>query len=63
METAETLAKDFFGLWKEILSSFFSVLPLVISFIFWVICAFIILPCVFVAGTLYPKWVEWGEKF
>jgi hypothetical protein len=34
-----------------------------VSVTLWAATAVIILPCVFVAGTIYPKWVEWGEGF
>ena len=34
-----------------------------IKFVIWGLLAIIILPCVFVAGTIYPVWVEWGEDF
>jgi len=47
----------------ELTKSFFAVLPKAVSFILWVICAFFILPCVFVAGIIYPAWTEWGEGF
>lgn len=49
--------------WKEMFSLLISIIPKVVSFFFWVICGIIILPCVFISGNLYPKWVEWGEKF
>lgn len=56
----------FTALWdlvSEMLGAFFKVFPKIIKFIIWVIAAIIILPCVFVAGEIYPKWVEWGEEF
>ena len=34
-----------------------------INFTLWIIAAVFILPCVFVAGAIYPKWEKWGEKF
>ncbi|MEI8328179.1 MAG: hypothetical protein WCG02_03530 [Candidatus Taylorbacteria bacterium] len=34
----------------------------IIVAILWFASAVIILPCVFVAGTIYPKWVDLGEK-
>jgi hypothetical protein len=52
-----------FHLFGEMLSALFSVLPKIISFLLWVIVAVIVLPCVFVAGNIYPAWVEWGEDF
>jgi len=29
----------------------------------WALCGIILLPCVFIAGTIFPVWVEWGEDF
>jgi hypothetical protein len=40
-----------------------SVVIKVIHVTLWAASAVIILPCVFVAGTIFPKWVEWGEDF
>ena len=57
------IVTELFKLIKEMLDAFFEVLPTVISFIFWALSAIIILPCVFVAGTIYPQWVKWGEDF
>ena len=34
-----------------------------ISFIIWLVLGILILPCVFVAGHIYPMWAEWGEGF
>ncbi len=34
-----------------------------LHFVAWVISAAFILPCVFVAGVIYPKWEKWGEGF
>jgi len=33
------------------------------SVVLWGLSAIIVLPCVFVAGVLYPLWMEWGEGF
>ena len=63
METfTQSFIMPFWDLAKEMYSSFMKVLPTAILFILWLLSAIIILPCVFVAGTLYPKWVDWGEK-
>lgn len=59
----ETVFGALFTLAGEMIGAFFTVLPKVIKFVLWVISAIIILPCVFVAGNIYPKWVEWGEDF
>lgn len=58
-----TIFSSIFSLIGEMLGAFFAVLPKIISFVLWVLCAIIILPCVFVAGSIYPSWVEWGENF
>lgn len=47
----------------ELLIGILSIIPKVLSFILWILAAVFILPCVFVAGTLYPLWTEWGEDF
>ncbi len=52
-----------FSLFGEMIGAFFSVLPKIISFVLWVLVAIIVLPCVFIAGNIYPSWVEWGEDF
>lgn len=48
--------------WGEMWSAIIDVLPKVISFILWVLLAIIVLPCVFVAGEIFPMWVKWGEE-
>lgn len=35
----------------------------VMLFCLWIIVAVFLLPCVFIANAVYPKWVEWGEDF
>lgn len=59
----ETLFAALFDLVKEAFEAFIAVFPKIIKFVIWVIGAIFILPCVFVAGTIYPKWVEMGEEF
>jgi hypothetical protein len=59
----EEMFSALFTLLGEMIGAFFSVLPKIIKFILWVVSAIIILPCVFVAGNIYPKWAEWGEEF
>ncbi len=51
------------GVWKEMFKAFWSVFPKAVYLFIWFLGAIIILPCVFVAGNIYPAWVEWGEKF
>lgn len=52
-----------FSLIGEMLGAFFAVLPKIVSFVLWVVVAIIVLPCVWVAGVIYPQWVEWGKDF
>jgi len=47
--------------WKEMLAALMEVLPSAFMFVLWVVCGILILPCVFVAGTLFPMWADWGE--
>ncbi|MBU6426783.1 hypothetical protein KGQ27_00910 [Patescibacteria group bacterium] len=61
METFASIVSQLWSIWAEMLEAVWSILPKAISFLFWVLSAIVILPCVFVAGQLYPKWVEWGE--
>ncbi len=66
MEKAEgssNVITEIFEVIGAMLSEIWKVLPGILSFILWVAAAFIILPAVFIAGTLYPAWVEWGEDF
>jgi hypothetical protein len=48
--------------WKEMWGIFISIAPKALSFILWVLCGLIILPCVFIAGNFFNKWTDWGEK-
>jgi hypothetical protein len=34
-----------------------------IHFVLWVLLGIVVLPCVFIAGNIFPKWSEWGEEF
>jgi len=61
METIGEIFSKLFDVWKEMFSTIWEILPRALSFFFWVLVAIVILPCVFVAGNIYPKWVEWGE--
>ena len=58
-----TIFGTIFGLITEMIGAFFAILPKVLKFVFWILSAIIILPCVWVAGNIYPTWVEWGEDF
>ncbi len=57
------MMSEFFKAIGDMFAAVIGVLPKVIHFVLWVISAIIILPCVFVAGNIYPAWVKWGEEF
>ncbi|HEX7724716.1 MAG TPA: hypothetical protein VF438_03215 [Candidatus Paceibacterota bacterium] len=61
------LVEVFFATMWDLLSSLvvgiFNILKKVIPFVLWVLLAIIVLPCVWVASEVYPKWVSWGEEF
>lgn len=61
MELFGEIISALWKVWAEMFVAFFSSLPRIISFILWVLSAIVILPCVYVAGELFPKWVDWGE--
>jgi hypothetical protein len=35
----------------------------ILKFVVWVVSGVFILPCMFVASVLYPKWEKWGDEF
>ena len=55
--------KGFAGFVWEVITEITSNLPKIFSFCLWIIAAIFILPCVFVAGNIYPIWEKWGEDF
>ena len=57
------LISSFFALLGEMFSAFVEFAPKVFSFLFWILAAVFILPCVFVSGVIYPMWEKWGEDF
>ncbi len=57
------MMSEFFKAIGDMFAAVIGVLPKVIHFVLWVISAIIILPCVFVAGNIYPAWVKWDEEF
>lgn len=59
----ETIFVSIFNLVVEMIGAILGALPKIIKFIVWALLAVIILPCVFVAGSIYPWWAEWGEEF
>ncbi|MEK9178014.1 MAG: hypothetical protein AAB777_02760 [Patescibacteria group bacterium] len=61
METFGNMMTELFKVWSAMWGAIWAVLPRAILFCLWILSAIIILPCVFVSGVLYPKWVEWGE--
>ncbi len=63
MAEIEKMLTDILKLMWDMFVSIISVIPTVLKFVAWVVLAIFILPCVWVAGNIYPKWVEWGEEF
>ena len=51
------------GILKEIWSFLAEMIPRAIKFLIWLFAGMIILPCMYVAGHLYPKWMDWGDNF
>ena len=63
MNIFEEIFSELIKVWGEMFSHIMEIMPKVIHFTLWAVSAVIILPAVFIAGTLYPMWVEWGEDF
>ncbi len=67
MDSKPSILGDIFSellkVWSEIFDHITDIAPKVFHFTLWAVSAIIILPAVFIAGTLYPLWVEWGEDF
>lgn len=63
MESILVELKGFGSFLLDLIKQVLSVVPKIVSFCLWVIAAVFILPCVFVAGALYPLWEKWGEDF
>ncbi len=59
----ETVGAEIFELLKEAITGIFAVVSKITLFLIWALLALIILPCVFVAGHIFPLWQEWGEEF
>ncbi len=62
MEGIQGLFMDLWNIWVEMFKLVKAFLIRFTIFILCALCGIIVLPCVFVAGNLYPKWTEWGEK-
>jgi len=63
MSSVADIFIELFSIWKEMLFAFLGALPKIVSVFLWILVAIIVLPCVFIAGNIYPKWIEWGEDF
>ena len=61
MEMIGQMITELFKVWSAMWSAIWAVLPRAIGFFLWILSAIVILPCVFVSGVLYPRWVKWGE--
>ena len=62
MESILELFSDLWSVWSLMFGHILEFAQKMVIFVLWVLCGIIILPCVFVSGTLFPKWSEWGEK-
>ncbi len=62
MDAILELLKSFWALTAGLIGSLLALIPKAVILSLWVACGIIVLPCVYVAGILYPKWVDWGEK-
>ncbi len=62
METIESFLSPFWAILTFIYERLKEFVPMALRFMLWVICGILVLPCIYVAGNLYPRWVEWGEK-
>ncbi len=60
--TVEELFKELWEVWKGMFDFLAELIPRLLVLGLWILCGIIILPSVFIAGTFYPKWSEWGEK-
>ena len=63
MEIISDLFSGLWEVWSEMFSGIMEILPKILFFCLWVVTAAVVLPAVFIAGNLYPLWVEWGEDF
>lgn len=63
METASEMFGELLEVWKGIFEVIKEIVPKALKFVLWVLCGIIILPCVYIAGNLFPKWTDWGETF
>jgi len=61
MEIVSELFSDLIKIWKEMLVLAWTAFVRLFKILIWLLCAIIILPCDYVAGNLYPLWIEWGE--
>ena len=59
----QTLVSEVVEMLKEVVSGLWTIVSKGLLFLIWALLALIILPCVFVAGHIYPVWSEWGEEF
>ncbi|MCX6718921.1 MAG: hypothetical protein NTZ38_00895 [Candidatus Taylorbacteria bacterium] len=63
METIGSIFSELWNVWKAMFSAVWSVLPKAVSFLLWLLSGIVILPCIYISGTLYPEWEKWGESF
>lgn len=56
------MAKSLWEVWTEMFGVLMGALPRLLSLVLWILSGIIILPCVYVAGNLYPAWTDWGGE-
>ncbi len=62
MDSIFSVLGELFKVWKGMFDFALEYIPKILILILWIISGLFILPCVFVAGTFYPKWTDWGDK-
>jgi len=62
MEFIGQMSSGLWTVWMEMWEILKAIVPRAILFCLWILTAIIVLPCVFVSGVIYPKWVDWGEN-
>jgi len=62
MEVVTTIAKGLWEVWAEMFGALMGALPRLLSLVLWILCGIFIVPCVYVAGNIYPAWMDWGGE-
>ena len=56
-----TLFSTLWEVWKEMASALWAIVSKLLKLSLWILSGIIIVPCVYIAGSLYPMWQEWGD--